>query len=241
MGETRGIGEAVAGVPHFLLAWCLLARVHGITYRQGHDHTPARLELANVAVQTALRLQPEAGEAHLALANYYYQGLRDYGRARTELAIARGTLPNDAEVFQYTGYINRREGRWVEATHNLERALELDPRNFLKLQQLALTYHPQRRYADQARTYDRALTIVPGDPATRINRASVALDWRADIKPYQTTLAALIAEDPSVAPNVDDPFYALCERTSARDGLEVKEVPGTEIALLPHIPEIGVF
>ena len=39
-----------------------------------------------------------------------------------------------------------------EATRNLERALELDPRNFFTLQQLALTYQWQRRYADQART-----------------------------------------------------------------------------------------
>src|SRR5438477_3751264 len=56
------LDEAVARDPHFLLAWCLLSRVHCDIYFQGHDHTPARLELANAAVQTALRLQPDAGE-----------------------------------------------------------------------------------------------------------------------------------------------------------------------------------
>jgi TolB-like protein/class 3 adenylate cyclase len=209
----RVLNEAVARDPHFLLAWCLLARVHDEIYWQGHDHTPGRLDLANAAVQTALRLQPDAGEAHLALADYYYHGFRDYERARSELAIARRTLPNNAEVFEYTGYIDRREGHWEEATRNLERALELDPRNFFTLQQMALTYQELRHYADQARTYDRALTIVPGDPLTRMARALVALDWRADIKPFQTTLATLIAEDPSVAPDVDDPNFALCEGT----------------------------
>jgi TolB-like protein/Tfp pilus assembly protein PilF len=212
---VRLLDEAVARDPHFLLAWCLLSRVHCEIYFQGHDHSPARLELANAAVQIALRLQPDAGEAHLALANYYYHGFRDYGRARTELAIARGTLPNNAEVFEYAGYIDRREGHWEEATRNLERAVELDPRNFFTLQQLAPTYHYLRRYADEARTLDRALTIVPGDPLTRILRAEVALDWRADIKPFQTVLATLIAEDPNVAPGVDHPNYALCERTAA--------------------------
>ena len=212
---ARLLNEAVARDPDFLLAWCLLAKVHCEIYFQGHDHSPARLELANAAVQIALRLQPDAGEAHLALANYYYHGFRDYGRARTELAIARGTLPNNAEVFEYTGYIDRREGHWEEATRNLERAVELDPRNFFTLQQLAPTYHYLRRYADEARTLDRALTIVPGDPLTRILRAEVALDWRADIKPFQTVLATLIAEDPSVAQGVDHPNYALCERTAA--------------------------
>ena len=209
------LDQAVARDPGFLLAWCLLSRVHGVTYFRGHDHTQARLDLANAAVQTALRLQPDAGEAHLALADYYYNGFRDYERARSELVIAKRTLPNNADVFRYAGFTDRRQGRWDEATRNLERALELDPRNFFILQQLALTYQSQRRYADEARTYDRALTIVPADPNTRILRALVASDWRADIKPFLTELATLVAKNPSVAPDVDPPLYAMCERTAA--------------------------
>jgi tetratricopeptide (TPR) repeat protein len=218
--------------------------VHDNRYWQGHDHTPGRLDLANAAVQTALRLQPDAGEAHLALADYYYHGFRDYERARSELAIARRTLPNNAEVFEYTGYIGRREGHWEEATRSLERALELDPRNFFTLQQMALTYQSQHRYADQARTYDRALTLVPGDPATRMTRALVALDWRADIKPFQTMLATLIAEDPSVAPDVDDPNFALCERTAAAAARALTNYPREGVGIngvnYPHAYWEGV-
>jgi TolB-like protein/class 3 adenylate cyclase/Flp pilus assembly protein TadD len=217
--------EAVARDPHFLLAWCLLSRVHGDIYFEGYDHTASRNELANAAVQTALRLDPDAGEGHLALAEYYYHGSRSYEIARSELDIARHTLPNSAEVFEYTGYIDRRDGRWEEATHNLERALELDPRNFLTLQQLAVTYSWQRRYLDQARAVDRALIIAPGDPVTRIVRAGVALDWRADIKPFQKTLAMVIAEDPKVAPDVDDPFWALCERSASASTRMLKHYP----------------
>jgi TolB-like protein/class 3 adenylate cyclase/Flp pilus assembly protein TadD len=241
---ARLLDEAAARDPHFLLAWCLLARVHDNMYWQGHDHTPSRLDLANAAVQTALRLQPDAGEAHLALADYYYHGFRDYARAGTELAIARRTLPNNAEVFEYTGYIARREGHWEEATRNLERALELDPRNFFTLQQLALTYQAQHRYADQARTCDRALTIMPGHPLTRINRAQVALDWRADIKPFQTMLATLIAEDPSLAPDVDDPNLALCERTAAAAARALTNYPRDGVGIngvsFPHAYWEGV-
>ena len=46
-------------------------------------------------------------------------------------------------------------------------------------------------------------------------RAALIADWRADIKPYQQTLAAVIAENPGVASDVDDPNYSLCERTAA--------------------------
>jgi TolB-like protein/Tfp pilus assembly protein PilF/class 3 adenylate cyclase len=220
------LDEAVARDPNFALAWCLLSRIHCTFYWLGFDHSSARLDLANAAVQRALRLQQDAGEAHLALANYYYFGFLDYSRARSELTIARRTLPNNADVFVYTGFIDRREGHWEEATHNLERALELDPRNLFTLQQLATyTYYPQRRYVDAVRTYDRALTTVPGDPLTRINRAEVALDWRADIEPYQTTLRSLVAENPKFASHVDHPDYALCERTAAAAGRVLTNYP----------------
>src|SRR5438128_11196567 len=208
------LDQAVARDPHFLQAWCLLSRVHGVAYFRGHDHTAARLDLANAALEAARRLQPDAGEVHLALANYYYHGFRDYGRARSEVAVARRTLPNNADVFRYTGFIDRREGHWEEATRNLERALELDPRNFFILQQLALTYQSQRRYADEARTYDRALTIVPADPNTRILRALVALDWRADLKPFQVTVATLGGANPNVARALNPRPSALWHRTA---------------------------
>jgi TolB-like protein/Flp pilus assembly protein TadD len=211
---ARLLDEAVARDPNFLLAWCRLSRVHGLIYWQGHDHTAARLQLANNAVQTALRLKADSGEAHLALADYYYHGFRNYDAAKKELEMARQTMPNNAEVFEYTAYINRRQGHWKEATSNLERALELDPRNFFMLQQMALIYEAQRRYADQMQTYSRALTVVPGDAATRIYRAEAELEWKADVRPFQTTLAALIAENPNVASDVDDPRYALCERSA---------------------------
>jgi serine/threonine protein kinase/Flp pilus assembly protein TadD len=217
--------EAVTLDPRFLQAWCLLSRVHGAAYFRGHDRTQARLDLAKATVDAALRLQPDAGEAHLALAIYYYNGFRDYGRARSELVMARRALPNSADVFRYTGMIDRREGHWDEATRNLERSLELDPRNFFTLRQLAYAYGWQHRYADQARTYDLALTIEPGDPATRMNRALIALDWKADMKPFQTTLAALVAENPSLALDWEGLRASLCDRTMAAATLALANYP----------------
>ncbi len=163
-------------------------------------------------------------------ATYYYYGFRDYARTRSELAVARRTLPNDADIFLYTGLIDRREGHWDESTRNLERALELDPRNLFTLQQLALTYSTQHRYTDAARIYDSALRLVPGDPYTRILRALVELDWRADVKPFQTTLGTVVAKNPSAAPDVDTPLYALCERTAAAAARALTNYPRDGVA-----------
>ena len=203
---------AIARDPKFVIAWCLAARVHATFYFQGVDHTPARLELAHAAAEAALRIQPDAGEPHVALADYYY-GFRDYEHALAELDIARRTLPNRPEIYEYSGYIDRRQGRWSDATRNLEHALELDPRSFYKLVQLAITYQDLHRFDDEARSLDRALAIRPGDSYTRILRAVVDLDSRADVRAFQKTLAALLREDPDCGPDVDDPSTALCERT----------------------------
>ena len=60
----------------------------------GFDHTPARLALAEAAIQAAFRLRPDAGETHFARAYHLYNGYRDYDGALAELEVARQTLPN---------------------------------------------------------------------------------------------------------------------------------------------------
>src|SRR3954453_9966332 len=93
----------------------------------GSDHTPARLAMADAAIQSLSRLRPDSGEAHLALAKHLYYGYLDYDRARQALNLAKERLPNDQLRFQILGFIDRRQGRWAEPTKNLQRAAELDP------------------------------------------------------------------------------------------------------------------
>ena len=125
------LDEAVKRDPSFFDAYCQLAYAHETLYAVlGSDHTPARLALAEAALQAATRLRPDAAETHLARAQYLYIGLRDYAGALAELEIARRALPNDPRLFEFTGYILRRRGQQEEGLQNLQRAVELDPRNF---------------------------------------------------------------------------------------------------------------
>src|SRR5262245_30032724 len=59
------LNQAVARDPSFFKAYCLLAATHDRVYFFGYDHTPARLALAEAAIQEALRLHPDGGEVHL--------------------------------------------------------------------------------------------------------------------------------------------------------------------------------
>ncbi len=109
------LDEAVKRDPSFFDAYCQLAYAHEYLYAiWGSDHTPARLALAEAAVQAATRLRPDAAETHLARAQYLYYGLRDYAGALAELEIARRALPNDPRLFELTGYILRRRGQQEE-------------------------------------------------------------------------------------------------------------------------------
>jgi TolB-like protein/Tfp pilus assembly protein PilF len=211
------LNQAIARDPEFLLAYCRLAHAHDQLYFLNLDHTPARLASADAAVQTALRLRPDAGEAHLALADHLYRGYLDYDHARAEIAIARRTLPNDPLTFELTGYIDRRQGRWEESTRNLERATELDPRNFFTLQQISTSYYSLRRYAQMAAVLDRALEIAPKDTDTRVGRAQVDLDWGADPRLLHRTIDMILAETPAAAEDIAEIWLnlALCERDPA--------------------------
>lgn len=208
------LDQAVARDPAFLLAWCELATVHDLLYFFGDDHTPARLALAEKAVQKAVDLQPDSGIVHLTRAQHFYRGYLDYDHARAELAIAQRTLPNDPLTFELAGYIDRRRGHWAESARNFERAIELDPRNFYTLQQISFSYQSMRRYSEMAAVLDRALAIVPNDGDTKVMRALVELDWRADPRLLHATIEGILAENPAATPIFADAWLllALCER-----------------------------
>src|SRR5437660_2371522 len=115
------LNQAVARDPKFLLAYCRLAYAHDFLYITNQDHTPARRALADAAVQTILRLQPDSGEAHLASAQHFYSCYLDYDRASRELAIAQRMLPNSSQVFEVAGVMDRRRGRWEDSAHDFEK------------------------------------------------------------------------------------------------------------------------
>ena len=72
---VRLLNEAIERDPAFALAYYQLAHAHDLLYFTGIDHTPARLAMADAAIQSLTRLLPNSGEAHLALAKHLYLGL----------------------------------------------------------------------------------------------------------------------------------------------------------------------
>jgi TolB-like protein/DNA-binding winged helix-turn-helix (wHTH) protein/Flp pilus assembly protein TadD len=217
------LNQAVSRDPAFFQAYCQLAWIHDVLYFLGYDRTSARLALAEAAIQAAFRLRPDAGEAHLARAENLYRGYLDYDDALSQLEVARQTLPNDPRIFELMGLIQRRSGRWEESTRNLERAVDLDPRNLFTLSAIADSYRDLRRYAEAEAAYNRALAIEPNDIKTKVRHANVKLDWKADTRPLHELVDSIRKTSPAAIPDIADAWllYALGERdpTAANDAL----------------------
>lgn len=118
--------QALAFDPGFALAHARLASRLALLY---HFRGPSEdlKTRAHLEVRTALQLQPNLGEGHLAkgLCSYYID--HDFERALPEFGIARRLLPNDPEAGSFIAYIHRRQGKWRQARRELEQVAAQDP------------------------------------------------------------------------------------------------------------------
>jgi TolB-like protein/Flp pilus assembly protein TadD len=197
------LNKAVARDPTFFLAYCQQAFLHDLIYQEEKDDT--HLALAQSAIDSSFRLRPESGEAHLALASHLFLGYRDYDRARAELALAQQSLPNNAQVYELAGSMDRDQRRWADAIHNFQRACELDPRNLPYLINLGGTYLWLHDYDQHIKIMDRIVALQPDRKPGRIFRASVELYRRADTGPWRGAIEKILTNEPG---SDKDPFMA---------------------------------
>jgi tetratricopeptide (TPR) repeat protein len=218
------LNQAVARDPSFFNAYCLVASIHDLLYFLGHDHTPARLALAERAIEAAFRIHPDAGEAHLARAQNLYQGYLDYNAALAELEVAAKTLPNKASVFKLKGLIERRQGKPEEALRSLKRAMDLDPRNVDTLKQIAYSYRLLRRFGEQKSILERALAIEPNNVDIKLELATLEFYWKADTRPLHQIIDSIRATNPAATRDIPEywPEYWLFLALAERDATAAK-------------------
>ncbi|MGH9885585.1 MAG: tetratricopeptide repeat protein, partial [bacterium] len=183
--------QALAKDPGFALAAAMLAQAQMRTYWLVPDHTEARLGAAKAAAEQALALQPDLGEAHVALGAYWYYGYRDYAQALQQLDLARKSMPNSAAVELYAGAILRRQGRWSEAITHMQRAIVLDPRSSLAIDQLAVAYQALRRYAEADPVFARAVAVTQDPTDEQITHAYNTVIWKGDLAPLRAAVGSL--------------------------------------------------
>src|SRR6266487_2305440 len=176
--------QAVKLDPNFTLAWAYLSIAQIQSVWKGIDSGPAQKARAKDSLNHALALDPNLPEVHLAR-GYHEQ---DDTRALAEFRQAEKGLPNSVDVIEAIARVQRTLGHWNEAVADLQRAIELDPRDVRASNNLALTYCAMRRFPEALVTLDRVLAWDPTNARALLTKAD-ALMATGDLQAAEPLLA----------------------------------------------------
>jgi tetratricopeptide (TPR) repeat protein len=99
-----------------------------------------RVRKCKEAIDTAIRLDPELPEIHMALGQYYYWCLLDYQKALEEFSIAEKRFRNHPECIFLQAAVYRRAGDWESARENFLLHTSLIPDQHNIAQNTAATF-----------------------------------------------------------------------------------------------------
>jgi TolB-like protein/class 3 adenylate cyclase len=127
---ARGVGffrQALDRDPAFAIAWAGLSRAYHEQAGRGWKPVAEGMEQARAAARTALELDPELPEGHIALGWVLADYDWDWEKAKTELDRARALAPGDGDVQRASASLAMQLGRLGEAIEFARRAVALDP------------------------------------------------------------------------------------------------------------------
>ena len=224
LGAQKYVKEAVRLDPNFALGWALLSYVDASGYlTQSLQPTAALREEARDAADTALRLQPNLGEALLAKGFYQYACLKDYDTAVKYLEQAERLVPHNIRILQGLAYVERRRGNWDKSEAYFNEAEKLDPRNVHLLSQHARSYVCLRRFPEALAKLEQILNITPDDTDTLVLKARIA-QAEGDLPRASSLLAPLRLGVGYVNALETQVYQAILESRPAQVIAQLKEI-----------------
>jgi len=185
--------------PEFLLPFARLAKIHAHAYFDGNgrDPSPGRLDQAKQALQRAIAMNPDAPETHLAQGYFHYYGSRDYQQALDAFYLAQSSQPNNSDLLEAIGYVERRLGQWDKCWEHLEKAVALDPNNLGKVSELWSTAQMMRKWEVSEKYQQHASAIGGGnDPEVEMMQYWHAFRRYGDTERLQVIFDDLVSRFP---------------------------------------------
>src|SRR5438874_3480260 len=171
--------QAIALDPDFALAHARLASVRAEVFHY-YEPTDAWKTKARTEAETALRLQPNLAEAHLALGQCIYWMDHDYERALEQFEIASRLSPSNGDARRLVAAIKRRQGKWEEALQAYEQVAKVDPQNPNTVREVLFTNTAMRRWPEAARWGERMRAMAPASLVAKIQSGYVDFWWKGD-------------------------------------------------------------
>jgi serine/threonine-protein kinase len=239
-GIKKGLtyfNQAISVDPEYALAYVGI----GMAYAEmavGQDVNEMRPEeshrRAREAVETALKIDPELGEAHSMLGLLSFTHDFDWVRAEAEFKLALELSPGSADIYDHYGWLCGSMERWDEALALVKRAEELDP--LMHRSDVASTLVRAGRYEEALESAKHAVSFDP-----QHGRSNSTLGW-ALIKLGRVD-EGLASLERAVAANPDSTMYLAQlgqayaitgDTTRAREALRVLEERATQRYVSPY-------
>jgi tetratricopeptide (TPR) repeat protein len=220
--------QAIEQDPGFALAYARLSLAEGaVAWYGGIGQNAQQLfAQARMDAEHALRLEPDLAAAQLALGYNDYWSRYDFDGALKAFAAALTLRPNDPDVLDAQGLVQRRTGRCNAAIASFERAFAQDPRNSALATDLSSAYMCAYRYPDAKRWAQRALTLDPDNVPGREAYAYSILFGSGDIT---RALAAAEGNAPRLKVGTRVPLLVL-QRQYAQAMQVLDSVPENEVS-----------
>jgi len=226
-----------------------------------------RTDEAMAAMREAIRLEPDNGQSHQALARAYWVGKGDFASAIPEFERAIELNPEAGYSYLQLGLLLAWEGQYERAEEVCKRAVELQDQYIsgnAGLQvvgangRLGYVYYLQGRYDDALREYERGLQFVASSDHALKDRTAIELTVKIGAAYHRQGKTAEASRqferarklfDSLLAKGADDPFtryyiacmYALTgDRERALDSLErvAAKLPALTAARVRRDPDV---
>ena len=251
--------KAIELAPSFALAYAELGCLYTEISWDGIDTSQTILDSAKALIDIALNLAPNSPEVYQALGWYYYHGLYDFDKALDAFSEVLQRQPNNSLAIASIAWVERRQGKWEQASEGLLRAVRLDPREAWYYYELGNTYSSCRRFAEAIVSYEQTIDLEPsnewaffgkswailnvtGDPTAALQ----AVEEGSVYNPHSPSLAYIAAYYHLCASDYD---RALSLMTGPKDfylwqyngGVDYYNLKGTTLELLQRPDEAAIY
>jgi tetratricopeptide (TPR) repeat protein len=226
-----------------------------------------RTDEAMAAIREAIRIEPDNGQAHQALARAFWVGKGDFASAIPEFERAIELNPEAGYSYLQLGLLLAWEGQYARAEEVCRRAVELQDQYIsgnAGLQvvgansRLGYVYYLQGRYEDALRAYERGLSFVASSDHALKDRTAIELNVKMGAAHHRQGRTAEATRhfqravkqfDSLIGKGADDPFtryyvacvHALSGATDlAFDSLQrvAARLPALTAARIPRDPDV---
>ncbi len=212
---TKALQQLDAAIrldPNFALAYALIAEIDFRLRTETVDLSPERFEHGRVAMETALRLQPDLAEGHIAKAIWKYRTW-DLAGSLAELDLAEALEPGNVGVLYWRTVDLDVLNHYQESVAVLRKAATIDPRNDQVLSELEADLVELNLFEEALDVNRRRLALDPDSFEIKLEEASLLAAWRGD----HTALKKLLdAAKPDFDPNCSVSYGRF--RQAMRDG-----------------------